>query len=117
MAEDQSVNITGNDIESVAGKLEAFGRDLPPNERVVIDWLLQRASEAPADTMNSTEVQGYLFGPVGGGTFSSTPQLSQGALFSSRFNQALGFGSKASITVTGSIRVRGGSFGAGESFA
>lgn len=109
MAEDQSVHISGNDIEAVAGKLEAFGRDLPPGERVVIDWLLQRAAEAPADNMDTTEVQGYLFA----GGLVSSPQVLQGGAFSSRFNQALGFGSKAAVTVTGSIRVRGGFAGLG----
>ncbi len=55
--------------------------------------------------MQDADVQGYLF--TGSTSFTPVP-IPQS--FSTQFNRALGFGSVASITVTGSIRVRGGSF-------
>jgi hypothetical protein len=102
---EQEVTITGKDIQSVSHKLEEFGRQLSPSERVVIDWLLDRAASAPAESMQDADVQGYLF--TGSTSFTPVP-IPQS--FSTQFNRALGFGSVASITVTGSIRVRGGSF-------
>lgn len=112
MAETQSIQITGQDIESVATKLEAFGRDLPPNERVVIDWLLQRAAEAPPDDQGATEVEGYLFSTAG--TFTTPQAFTQGAAFSQRFGRAVGYGGNASaVTVNVGVGVRGGFAGLG----
>lgn len=106
MADEQTIDISGQDIEAVAGKLESLSKELPPNQRVVIDWLLQRAASAPDESQGS-EVQGYLYGgpPIGigpsaglrGGQFSTHA-------FPTYFNSALGLGSRAS-GVTGSISV------------
>jgi hypothetical protein len=98
---EQEVTITGKDIQSVSRKLEEFGSSLAPGERVVIDWLLDRAASAPAEPMDQVDVQGYLF--TGSTSFTPVP-IPQ--TFSTQFNRALGFGGVNAVTVTGSIRVR-----------
>jgi hypothetical protein len=112
MAEEQTVNITGKDIQSVAQKLEEFGKQLSPNEQIVIDWLLERAASAPAEQPEEAEVSGYLFSPgahtsfssssVAAGTFGRTGQPALQP-FNQTFNRAMGFGNAAGVT--GSVRV------------
>jgi hypothetical protein len=114
MADEQTVNISGQDIQSVAQKLEAFGKQLPPSEQVIIDWLLERAAAAPPEAPEEAEVSGYLFSSSAAATsVAGLRGQPSGQAFSQTFNRALGFGNAASITVTGSIRVRGAGFSAG----
>lgn len=100
MSDEQRMQISGADIASVAAKLEAFGRQLPPHEQIVIDWLLQRAAAAPEENPAEAEVEGYLFNAG----FSASPAIRSGLSslsgdrsiiltggFQNRFGQALGF--------------------------
>jgi hypothetical protein len=111
VAEEQTVNISGKDIEAVAQKLEAFGKQLSPNEQVVIDWLLERAGSAPAERPEDADVSGYLFSSAGVARYGAVVQPSQ--TFSQTFNRAVGFGNAAAVTGTFGIRVRGGGYSAG----
>ena len=43
--------ISKKDVESVAGKLEAFVKDLPQQEQDVLGWILTRAQAAPQAEM------------------------------------------------------------------
>lgn len=106
MSDEQRVTISAEEIASVAGKLEAFGRELPPNERIVIDWLLQRAASAPIANPSETEVEGYLFGTgfnaspaahAGLTALSSDKSIILTGGFQNRFGQSLGLGGRADI--------------------
>jgi hypothetical protein len=41
--------LTDEDLESFAGKLEAFGQQLPPRERIILEAILAAASESQVD--------------------------------------------------------------------
>jgi hypothetical protein len=115
LAEEQTVNISGKDIGAVAQKLEEFGKQLPPNEQVVIDWLLERAASAPAERPEDADVSGYLFSSSAVGGVARYGAVAQpgGQTFSQTFNRAVGFGNTAAVTGTFGIRVRGGGYSAG----
>lgn len=110
MADEQTIEVSGHDIQAVAGKLEALSKDMPPNQRVVLDWLLERAANAPGEP-GDTEVQGYLFSPTGIGPGSTALRGSQftsvgrEASFPTYFNQALGFAGGRASAVTGTVSV------------
>ncbi len=70
MSETKQVRITGNDIQSLNEKLVQFEDSLPENEKNVMGWLIQRASEAPADS----DVAGY-FSQLGSQQFQSSALL------------------------------------------
>lgn len=55
--------VTDEDLRSLAAKLHQFGGLLSLKEKLMMDWLLQRAAAAPADDPNGTKVQGMLFTP------------------------------------------------------
>lgn len=97
MAEKQEVSIPASDIESVAQKLEQFGKQLPPNEQLVINWLLERAGSAPAEDPEEMHVQGYLQSP-GGGTFGG---VQPPGTFSQAFDRALGLRQSEGTVVVG----------------
>ena len=102
---EQEVTITGNDIEAAGRMLAEFGRQLPPNERVVIDWLLERAASAPTEPIQDADVQGYLFT----GATGLTPALPGTLNFNQQFNRALGLSPYADgggTTVVVSVGVR-----------
>ena len=40
-------DIKRQDVESLAGKLKAFSKDLPEQEQNVLDWIMSRAETAP----------------------------------------------------------------------
>jgi hypothetical protein len=90
---EQKVRITGDDVEAVGQRLQELQKGLPEGQQAVVNWLLQRAAEAPA---GGDEVQGYggqHIGPVGGdrGLIGLSPggfQLSQG--LPQNFHSALG---------------------------
>ncbi|MFN2432424.1 MAG: hypothetical protein ABR599_06345 [Gemmatimonadota bacterium] len=68
---DLAVTVGPRQLRELAGKLAAFGKGLSPEERLTMDWLLQRAGSAPADPAAGVEVHGTLFTPprlVAGGT-------------------------------------------------
>lgn len=46
-----ATRISKQDVESVAGKLEAFVKDLPQQEQDVLGWILTRAQAAPQAEM------------------------------------------------------------------
>ena len=88
---EQKVRITGDDVEAVGQRLQELQKGLPEGQQAVVNWLLQRAAEAPA---GGDEVQGYgghHIGPVGGDRgiiIVSGFQLSQG--LTQNFHSALG---------------------------
>jgi hypothetical protein len=59
----ESVTVGGTEIHALADKLAAFGNSLTPDERLMMDWLLQRAGSAPPDEPAGIEVNGTLFTP------------------------------------------------------
>lgn len=65
------VTVTDDELRALAQKLDDFGGSLSPTERLMMDWLLQRAAGAPPDDPAGTVVHGYLFTPplvvTGGG--------------------------------------------------
>jgi len=88
MSNVERVTLSMQDIDSAAWKLEEFSRGLSPNERVVIDWLLERAAAAPP-TQPGDDVSGYL--TPGGGAGNLVPRLvPQAGLVGAPFNRALG---------------------------
>jgi hypothetical protein len=46
-----TTRISKEEVESVAGKLSAFAKDLPQQERDVLGWILTRAQAAPPAEM------------------------------------------------------------------
>jgi hypothetical protein len=58
-----AVTVTDEDLEVLARKLVEFGNQLSPTEKLMMDWLLQRAASAAPDQRGGTEVQGFLFTP------------------------------------------------------
>jgi len=103
--DERHVRITGADIEAAGEKLRGFKQTLAPGEQAVIDWLLQRASEAPDE-----EVSGYGFHNIPGNPVN--PQF-QSNVVQQGFHQALGMtqlnhlspGQKAGISVTVGVGV------------
>jgi hypothetical protein len=88
MSNVEQITLTTQDIDSAAWKLEEFSRGLSPNERVVIDWLLERAATAPP-TRPSDDLVGFVF--PGGASGSPVPRLApQAGLVGAPFNRALG---------------------------
>ncbi|MGH2583969.1 MAG: hypothetical protein ACRDJE_03560 [Dehalococcoidia bacterium] len=62
----ESVKISTADFNAVAGKLEDLGQQLPPNQKIVLHWLLERAQAAgPAEP--EEDVGGFGL-PTGPGT-------------------------------------------------
>ncbi|MBA2564579.1 MAG: hypothetical protein H0V09_04060 [Gemmatimonadetes bacterium] len=57
------VTVGDAELRSLAGRLEAFGSELPLGEKLMMDWLLQRAAAAPADDPGGTYIEGSLFTP------------------------------------------------------
>jgi hypothetical protein len=47
----KSTRISKGEIESVAGKLAEFAKELPQQERDVLGWILTRAQAAPASEL------------------------------------------------------------------
>jgi len=106
--DERQVRITGADIEAAGEKLRGFKQTLAPGEQAVIDWLLQRASQAP---VADEEVSGYGFrNNVPPGLIN--PQF-QSSVVQQGFHQALGMtqlnhrspGQKAGISATVGIGV------------
>jgi len=105
--DERQVRITGADIEAAGEKLRGFKQTLAPGEQAVIDWLLQRASEAP---VADEEVSGYGFHNIPGNPVN--PQF-QSNVVQQGFHQALGMtqlnhlspGQKAGISATVGIGV------------
>jgi hypothetical protein len=51
MADQEQTTISKQEVEQIAGKLEAFMQNLPEQEQNVLGWVLTRAAAAPeADT-------------------------------------------------------------------
>jgi hypothetical protein len=101
---EQKARITSDDVEAVGQRLQELQKGLPEGQQAVVNWLLQRATEAPA----GEEVQGYggvSIGPTGDRVAHSF-QLSQG--LTQNFHSALGLsqfagfnaGQKAGWSVT-----------------
>lgn len=66
----REVKVTGNDIEGVRNQLAQLHSSLPEGQQHVLEWLMQRASEAPANE----EVSGYNFQfPQQGLSFNAGP--------------------------------------------
>jgi hypothetical protein len=85
---EQKARITSDDVDSVGQRLQELQKGLPEGQQAVVNWLLQRASEAPA---GGDEVQGYggisPIGPIGD-RGNRVFQLSQG--LTQNFHSALG---------------------------
>jgi len=73
--DERQVRITGADIEAAGEKLRGFKQTLAPGEQAVIDWLLQRASEAP---VADEEVSGYGFRNLPSGPINPTVSEQRG---------------------------------------
>lgn len=56
-----AATIGQDDLERLGQKLAAFAEQLSPTERLMMDWLFQRAAAAPADDPAGTDVEGFLF--------------------------------------------------------
>ena len=83
---EQKARITSDDVDAVGQRLQELQKGLPEGQQAVVNWLLQRASEAPT----GEEVQGYggiSIGPVGDRGDRGF-QLSQG--LNQNFHSALG---------------------------
>lgn len=65
-------------VESLAGKLERFGRDLPEQEQNVLGWILTRAQSTSEAELSESELEA-----VAGG---------QSSPLSSQLADAVGFG-------------------------
>jgi hypothetical protein len=108
MSEEREVRVNGEDIAAVADQLRAFADGLPPGQQAVIEWLLKRAANAPAEG----DVQGYLgrfSAPAEGGQAWSAMQgnAAHGALFNSLGVQQLSFmnpGSLSSFSTTVGVK-------------
>src|SRR2546430_1795753 len=87
MADQDQTTISQQEVEQVAGKLEAFMQNLPEQEQNVLGWILTRAAAAP-----DTDTAGYgSFSPTLAGF--NTPIAGQLGL-------ASGFGRAASGTTS-----------------
>ena len=84
---EQKARITSDDVDAVGQRLQELQKGLPEGQQAVVNWLLQRASEAPA---GGDEVQGYGgISPIGIGDRGDRGfQLSQG--LTQNFHSALG---------------------------
>lgn len=51
----EPIQITPEDVESLTQKLEEFVKDLPPQERQVLSWIVARAQ-----ALGEPEVSGYM---------------------------------------------------------
>lgn len=68
----EKVIISTADFDAVAGELQELGNQLPPNQRIVLHWLLERA-EAAGPAEPTDDVGGFVslphgLGPTGGGS-------------------------------------------------
>ena len=57
--------VKGSDIDTLARKLQEFARRLTPQEKATMDWLFQRAANAPKDNPDNIAVQQKLFSRPG----------------------------------------------------
>lgn len=89
MAEEApNTRITRDDVEAVAGKLDAFMADLPEQERDVLGWILTRAQAAPDE-----DTAGFYQ------SYSASPQQLQFATpLSTQLGRSAGFGAAAGTT-------------------
>ena len=55
--------IGDGELRQLAAKLDKFGDQLNPTERLMMDWLLQRAASAPPGDPRGTVVHGSFFTP------------------------------------------------------
>jgi hypothetical protein len=84
---EQKARITSDDVDAVGQRLQELQKGLPEGQQAVVNWLLQRASEAPA---GGDEVQGYggiIIDPMSNRADRGF-QLSQG--LTQNFHSALG---------------------------
>jgi hypothetical protein len=95
---EQKVRITGDDVEAVGQRIQELQKGLPEGQQAVLNWLLQRASEAQTE---EGEVQGYggvQIGPIGDrGAFHLSQPITQ------NFHSALGLSQFAGFNPGGKV--------------
>src|SRR5712692_5304259 len=93
MAEDvQEITIKGSDVQALQQHLSDLASSLPDSQRMVLNWILERATQAPPLPQAEADVAGFQAGAPGPNTYTG-PSFSQsqspGAI---NFGQALGMG-------------------------
>lgn len=82
-----------SDVDSLAGKLQEFAKDLPEHEQNVLGWLLSRAQASTS----SGELSEAALDAVAGGQEAMSSQLAD----------SLGFtGEEEAVEVTGQVGVK-----------
>jgi hypothetical protein len=88
MPEEESTQVSKDDIERVSSKLESMMDELPEQERNVLGLILTRAATAA-----ESEVEGFSFSPaVSSGQFAKP--------FAGQLAQSAGFGRMLGGTIT-----------------
>jgi hypothetical protein len=86
--------ISRQDIDAVAEKLQSWSESLSDQEQLVMGWILARAQAA-----ENPDVSGYFSGQAGG------------APFSAQLAQAAGLNPQSSAIILQDLRAHGLSFG------